>query len=208
MENEWSERKALNGEDDQPEEEKMEKFFALIRNFRDARNHRRSELNEMERKKNKIRKLQSGQSSWLPSFEWEDFTEEIEFRKLPLIFPAPCDKKEDKKEEDHNDEGGGRRKRAVSEDDEEEKINTFFTLIRNIRDAGGQIMFGSTELKAEGREKEMKMKSTWTPSFKLEDFAEEAHLLNNVVAMLPAPSKNEQHCNKEKQQQLDLNLSL
>ncbi|KAA8549044.1 hypothetical protein F0562_000728 [Nyssa sinensis] len=101
-----NDRKALNREDDdQQEEEKMEKFFALIRSFGEARDRRRRELNEMEMTKSKkTRKLESGQSTWVPSFKWEDFTEDVEFiRRAPLIFPAPCNKKEDKKDEEDNE---------------------------------------------------------------------------------------------------------
>ncbi|KAH7578197.1 hypothetical protein ACOSP7_000599 [Xanthoceras sorbifolium] len=82
------------------EDEKMEKFFSLIRSFHEARNRRRQELNDLEdkRKKNKIRRCngadQQQSSSWVPSFEWQDFTEEIEFRRPPTIFPTPYNNKD------------------------------------------------------------------------------------------------------------------
>ncbi|KAI7984245.1 Protein NIM1-INTERACTING 1 [Camellia lanceoleosa] len=96
-------------EEQEDDEKKMDKFFALIRSFREARDRRRNELKEMEMGKNKntmnmmmmmkttttkkrakTEHEEGGQkSSWVPSFEWEDFSEEqVELRKAPL-FPAP-----------------------------------------------------------------------------------------------------------------------
>lgn len=75
------------------DEEKMEKFYALIRKFREAREKRREELRESEKKK--MRRLNGEQSTWIPSFRWEDFAQEIEFRRPPLIFPSPCNHKID-----------------------------------------------------------------------------------------------------------------
>ncbi|GFY98640.1 hypothetical protein Acr_13g0000410 [Actinidia rufa] len=70
------------------EEEKIDKFFALIRNFRDARN----ELEMIINNNNKRRKTHVDQkpSSWTPSFEWQDFTH-VGFASPPtsLIFPNP-----------------------------------------------------------------------------------------------------------------------
>ncbi|XP_044492598.1 protein NIM1-INTERACTING 1-like [Mangifera indica] len=102
MENEKAELRVCNAEDELQEEEKIEKFFSLIRSFQEARNRRREQLNESEEKakKNKIRRVDNGheeQSSWVPSFEWQDFTEEIEFRRPPIVLPSPCNKKEEKK---------------------------------------------------------------------------------------------------------------
>ncbi|KAB1202654.1 Protein NIM1-INTERACTING 1 [Morella rubra] len=89
-------------EDDEEDQVKMEKFYALIRSFREARNYyKRKELNELEKKnKNKKMKRVGGDeqpSSWVPKFEREDFTEDVEFRRPPLIFPSPCNKEENKK---------------------------------------------------------------------------------------------------------------
>ncbi|KAJ9171683.1 hypothetical protein P3X46_015012 [Hevea brasiliensis] len=92
-----------NGEDAEHEDQKVEEFFALIRRFQEARNRRKDqELVDKERKK-KVRRLNEGQPSWVPSFEWEDFNEEIQFRKLPLIFPCPRNQKEDKKQQEEDD---------------------------------------------------------------------------------------------------------
>ncbi|GLU07201.1 hypothetical protein SLE2022_241670 [Rubroshorea leprosula] len=90
-----------NEEDDQ----KMEQFFALIRSFREARNRRREELREMEEMKKEKKKMRrSGgeeQSNWIPTFRQEDFTQEIEFRRPPIIFASSCNKK--KQPEDNLD---------------------------------------------------------------------------------------------------------
>jgi hypothetical protein len=96
-------------EDEQEEEAKMEKFFALIKSFREARNYRRKELmNDLEKKKNnnkKMKRVDGEQSSWVPKFEWEDFTKEVEFIKPPLIFPAPCNEEKDKKDQREDESG-------------------------------------------------------------------------------------------------------
>ncbi|CAJ1874138.1 unnamed protein product [Sphenostylis stenocarpa] len=71
------------------EEMKMEMFYALLRRFRDARDRRRKELEELE-KSEKRRKVGTEQHcGWVPSFEWEDFTNEVEFRGQPLCFTTP-----------------------------------------------------------------------------------------------------------------------
>lgn len=96
MENEKGEVSASNTGElvIEQEDQKMEQFFALIRSFQEARNRRKVELEEKQKKK-KVRRLndQEPQSSWVPSFEWEDFTEDIKFRRPPLIFPRPCNDK-------------------------------------------------------------------------------------------------------------------
>ncbi|XVE73499.1 hypothetical protein DITRI_Ditri11bG0122900 [Diplodiscus trichospermus] len=94
-----------NGEDEEQEDQKMEQFFALIRNFQEARNRIKNELRQREeikkkkmKKQNKIRRLDhEEQSSWVPTFEWADFTEDIEFRRPPIIFPTPYNENEEKK---------------------------------------------------------------------------------------------------------------
>lgn len=111
----------LEEDDDQNEEERMKKFFALIRGFQEARNRRRNELNELEaRNKKKMRNSDDHrESGWVPAFQWEDFTQEIEFRKQPpppppsLLFPAGVpnsnliiNQKEDKNKLEEHNEGG------------------------------------------------------------------------------------------------------
>ncbi|KAB5521650.1 hypothetical protein DKX38_025969 [Salix brachista] len=70
----------------------------------------------------------------------------------------------------HDVEGEGEERDRVA-DEEEEKINSFYTLVRNVRDAHDQVLTGCKE-KRKGKEV---TKPTWTPSFSLEDFAEEDH---------------------------------
>ncbi|KAE8681668.1 hypothetical protein F3Y22_tig00111311pilonHSYRG00271 [Hibiscus syriacus] len=95
-----------DGEDDREdqEDEKMEQFFALLRNFREARNKRKHELKQRDEeeemskkmKKNKTIKLGDDERpSWVPRFEWEDFTAEIEFRRQLIVFPTPYEKKQE-----------------------------------------------------------------------------------------------------------------
>ncbi|RDY08661.1 hypothetical protein CR513_07084, partial [Mucuna pruriens] len=73
-------------EEEEKEEMKMDKFYALLRKFRDARDRRRKELEELEKSEKKKRKVgthtQTQQQThvWVPSFEWEDFTNEVQFR--------------------------------------------------------------------------------------------------------------------------------
>ncbi|XP_059440065.1 protein NIM1-INTERACTING 1-like [Corylus avellana] len=106
MENDKSVR--VGGDEEDEEEAKMEKFFALIRSFREARNYyKRKEMNELEKKKRSNKKMKmmcSGDdlqksSCWVPKFEQEDFTREVEFRRPPLVFPSPCNKEKAKKGE-------------------------------------------------------------------------------------------------------------
>ncbi|KAJ4727866.1 protein NIM1-INTERACTING 1-like [Melia azedarach] len=108
----FAEENVYDGEDDQRDEEKMERFFALIKNFHEARNRiKRGELNELEEKnkKNKMRRInhdrqdEEASKGWVPKFEWKDFAEEIEFRKPPLIFPSPCNNREEKKQRENQD---------------------------------------------------------------------------------------------------------
>ncbi|KAI4349778.1 hypothetical protein L6164_010334 [Bauhinia variegata] len=95
-------------EDEELEEEMMmEKFYSTLRNFRDARDRRRKQLDELEKNDKKKRKMKIAKqettktsSSWVPSFEREDFTTELE---LPFIFPTPCDRTGVSKKETHKD---------------------------------------------------------------------------------------------------------
>ena len=59
-------------------------------------------------------------------------------------------------------------------EEEEQKINIFFTLLRNTQDAYNQMLIGLQD------PNEKEIKSTWTPSFKQEDFVEDSHLRNNI----------------------------
>lgn len=67
---------------DDDEEEKMEEFFALIRSIRATKEGMRKEANESKEKK---REEDNRKAVWTPTFEWEDFMQEMEF-KSPVIF--------------------------------------------------------------------------------------------------------------------------
>ena len=93
-----------DGDEDLEDEMKMEKFYSLLRSFRDARDQRRRELQELEKHESSVKKMKTNNNTVVkpkaePSFEWQDFTTEIEFRKPPLVFPnpIPCDTVEDPK---------------------------------------------------------------------------------------------------------------
>ncbi|KAK6941126.1 NPR1/NH1-interacting protein [Dillenia turbinata] len=92
-------------QDDREEEEKMETFYAIIRSFQEARNRRKIELREMEeeeRKKRRKRLKESETQTWVPSFKLEDFAEEIEFRRPPLVSSGTlCHSKKGNEKEEH-----------------------------------------------------------------------------------------------------------
>ncbi|KAG4981713.1 hypothetical protein AAZX31_10G010100 [Glycine max] len=92
-------REVREGEDDE-DEMKMEKFYALLRSFRDARDRRRRELEKEKHesrhswKKMKTTAATTKDNKSQVSFEFQDFTTEIHFRKPPLTFANPvasCD---------------------------------------------------------------------------------------------------------------------
>ncbi|KAG5231637.1 hypothetical protein OIU77_010627 [Salix suchowensis] len=112
-------------------------------------------------------------------------------------------------------EGEGEERDRVADEEEEEKINSFYTLVRNIRDAHDQVLTGSKE-KGKGKEVDGKeSKPTWTPSFSPEDFAEEDHgqPRGNFAVLPSASSRNiedqqqPKKDQKRRNQDLDLNLS-
>jgi len=82
----------LNHNDEEEEEMKIEKFCSLLRSFRDARDRlrkRESELHDqLEKYEGNKKKIKTE-----PCFELQDFTTDIQFRKLPLNFlnPVPND---------------------------------------------------------------------------------------------------------------------
>ncbi|KAI7991961.1 hypothetical protein LOK49_LG12G00937 [Camellia lanceoleosa] len=92
-------RREAAEEEEDADEEKMDKFFALIRNFRDARDRWRNELKQLQIRNNNnnnenLKKRKADQdhhrreeqsSSWVPSFEWEDFND----HRKTLIFSNP-----------------------------------------------------------------------------------------------------------------------
>ncbi|KAJ7977712.1 Protein NEGATIVE REGULATOR OF RESISTANCE like [Quillaja saponaria] len=110
-------------------------------------------------------------------------------------------------------EGGRSKEIAVidveeEEEEEEEKINTFFILVRKIRDARSELVIGKSETREKGKEKSNEMKSTWTPSFKMEDFGHDAALRSHFDQSLVSSSKSkkEEKCKTGKHLDIDLNL--
>ncbi|PIN04027.1 hypothetical protein CDL12_23440 [Handroanthus impetiginosus] len=70
------------------DDEKMEEFFALMRNFR-------YQLNQLQENNNKRKRTTTavggGGGCWTPAFEWEDFASKIEFKKhVPMIRENYC----------------------------------------------------------------------------------------------------------------------
>ncbi|PIN04029.1 hypothetical protein CDL12_23442 [Handroanthus impetiginosus] len=64
------------------DDEKMEEFFALVRNFRNQRH----QLQENNNKRKRTTTAVGGGGGWTPVFAREDFTSEIEFKKhVPTI---------------------------------------------------------------------------------------------------------------------------
>ncbi|CAA3009985.1 NIM1-INTERACTING 1-like [Olea europaea subsp. europaea] len=107
MENEKRTAERNVGEDEEDDEKKMEEFFALIRNFKDVRN----QLKDQTEKGNNKRKRKSDSDSdhhrksvaaWVPAFQWEDFTTEVEFRRPSYVLPSPCNNRNEiiKKDDD------------------------------------------------------------------------------------------------------------
>ncbi|GMH20917.1 hypothetical protein Nepgr_022759 [Nepenthes gracilis] len=97
----------MDEDDPQREEEKIEKFYALIRSCREARDRQRIELqssSEAERRESKKTKVAQGaESSWIPSFKWEDFT--VNRAEFPMILPSACHKiktHDDRMDQHHN----------------------------------------------------------------------------------------------------------
>lgn len=70
-------RPAFWEEEQEQDEEKIEKFFAIIRRFRDACGHSMDSLHEPKKTTDteRVRKKPKIQHEyvWTPSFEWEDF---------------------------------------------------------------------------------------------------------------------------------------
>lgn len=93
-------RDVRNGGDDGDEEDdqiKMEKFYSLLRSFRDARDRRRRELHEFEKHETNNKKMKTD-----ASFEWQDFTTEIHYKKPPVVFPKPIPTDTIKEENNNN----------------------------------------------------------------------------------------------------------
>ncbi|XAR61454.1 hypothetical protein NMG60_11035160 [Bertholletia excelsa] len=85
--------------DDEDEEEKIEKFFALVRGIREAREHilKASSADGIllfEQQSNKNKKMKNGEEEkakalpWNPSFQPEDFSQDDLLLKISPITPC------------------------------------------------------------------------------------------------------------------------
>lgn len=87
---------SLSSPDDE-EEEKMERFFTLIRNIRASKEGMLKGGNQSKHKKPK----EDRAAVWTPTFEWEDFMQEINL-KTPAIFSNPSKNPSKEKENEEN----------------------------------------------------------------------------------------------------------
>ncbi|KAK1398723.1 hypothetical protein POM88_008586 [Heracleum sosnowskyi] len=92
--------------EDDNEEEKIEKFISLIRKCREARDLRMKELTELQKKKKrKVLDCNQECSSWVPTFEIQDFN----VPQLSGVLANVCNSigsKEGRKEHDHEEDAG------------------------------------------------------------------------------------------------------
>lgn len=89
MENKKNEENnVLNKNEEEEEDMEIEKFCSLLRNFRDARDRLRQRELEL---RDQLEKYESNKKKMKtePCFELQDFTTDVQFRKLPLNFINP-----------------------------------------------------------------------------------------------------------------------
>nr|KYP56134.1 hypothetical protein KK1_002368 [Cajanus cajan] len=103
----------------------------------------------------------------------------------------------------------------VEEEDEEAKMETFFALVRNIRDTRDRwigLRSGDSKLKKGEimRGKEESKVGVWKPKFQLEDFAdEEARCGNSDPSLaLVGDASRSKTCGKEEDAEKGIDLSL
>ncbi|KAJ4828306.1 hypothetical protein Tsubulata_007832 [Turnera subulata] len=84
----------VEGQEHGNEDDKVEKFFAIVRRLRDARNCASSSLRQLEARRATKKTKKIHVPAWTPSFQPEDFAE-------PGVSQLSCSKKEpeEKKEE-------------------------------------------------------------------------------------------------------------
>ncbi|KAL6515894.1 hypothetical protein OROGR_019199 [Orobanche gracilis] len=71
-------------EEEEENDEKMEIFLTLMGTMR----RQLHQLQEKENKNKRKRTTSSGAAGWIPVFQPEDFTTEVEFKKhLPIVYP-------------------------------------------------------------------------------------------------------------------------
>ncbi|KAG2697767.1 hypothetical protein I3760_07G120800 [Carya illinoinensis] len=103
-------RKIYHDHEDEDEEQKIEKFFALIENIREARdrlvlNGSNAFISGTEKKKNQIIKVKAADHKqvavWKPSFQREDFMERAPLFNCPphVTFLGSAQRKEEAQKE-------------------------------------------------------------------------------------------------------------
>lgn len=112
MEGERKKRKMAieDYKEEEDEEKKIEKFFALIRSTREVRDRLRRGLNE-EKEKEEKKVQKKATAIWYPTFQPEDFMEDSKSRSLGATPAGPSKsegkgKEEKVKEPEEADEGG------------------------------------------------------------------------------------------------------
>lgn len=101
-------------------------------------------------------------------------------------------------------------------DDDEKKMQEFFALVRNSRDAHEHLMAGANKLEVEREKKKTKEHAAaWKPSFQPEDFTFGGGIrYGGPHGSLQGPSRREHETKEEdkggdhNKHDLDLNLSL
>ncbi|KAE8008345.1 hypothetical protein FH972_004866 [Carpinus fangiana] len=112
--------------------------------------------------------------------------------------------------------GGKKRKICIEdeqeEDDEEQKIEQFFAIIRNIREARERLKNDSDAKKKKQKvvveEGIMKQIQVWKPTFELGDFVEEEAQFKSIVGSSQEGDDQGSKKDQEGKEELDLKLSL
>ncbi|KAK1325368.1 hypothetical protein QJS10_CPA01g01449 [Acorus calamus] len=84
------------------EEKKMEEFFTLIRKIKALKDHCRKTSSSSSSEGTKTGgSSTTSTTAWVPSFELEDFNQDVEFKPMPVVVvpppPPPTEVEEEKK---------------------------------------------------------------------------------------------------------------
>lgn len=107
--------------------------------------------------------------------------------------------------------GGKKRKICIEDEDEEQKIEQFFAIIRNIREARERLKNDFDAKKKKQKvvvEEEMKLIQVWKPAFERGDFMEEEARFKSIVGSSQEGDEGSKKEDQEEKEELDLNLSL
>lgn len=94
----------IEDEEDQDDEQKIEQFFALIRNIREARERLKNNDSDVRKKKQKVEEEIKQIHVWKPTFEREDFMEGGAQFKAIVGSSSQGDHEGTKKEEEDKEE--------------------------------------------------------------------------------------------------------